>query len=112
MRQVTAYEAIAIFGDYDGMAPDTQDLAIVATQEVADQVCALLNGLDHADGEDTVTLDGTEFVLGNLPCVDGHQSNLRFKTGKTLIANEFEALDTAKEVLEKAFDATPAETEG
>lgn len=43
MRQVTAYEAFGIFGDYDGNAPDTSTICYVASEELAKEVCAKLN---------------------------------------------------------------------
>ena len=43
MEEVTAYRAFGIFGDYDGNAPDTHTICHVASEEVAEQLCAMLN---------------------------------------------------------------------
>ena len=43
MRQITAYEAFGIFGDYDSNAPDTHTVCLVASEDLARQVCAKLN---------------------------------------------------------------------
>lgn len=58
LRQVTAYEAWAIFADYEE-APSTGDLLIVATEELAKELTELFNKnpreqlhLAHAEGHD------------------------------------------------------------
>lgn len=42
LKQVEAYEAWAVFASYDGNAPDTSDLVLFATEEVADEFVAFM----------------------------------------------------------------------
>ena len=43
LKEVVAYEAFGIYADYDGNAPDTTDLIIVADEEVAKGLVADFN---------------------------------------------------------------------
>jgi hypothetical protein len=57
MKKVTAFQGYGIFASYDAEAPDTADQIFVATEELAQQVCAELNcdprahnGLAYVEG--------------------------------------------------------------
>ena len=84
MKQVTAYVAFGIFGDYDSNAPDTSTVCLVATEELAKEVCETLNEdpREHA----VVFVDGWE-----------HAKRCRFRT--ELVADENEAHTTHKAAL-------------
>jgi len=43
LERVNAYVVWAIFADYDGMAPDTKDLVLCASEEIARETCEWLN---------------------------------------------------------------------
>lgn len=43
LERVEAWRAWEIYADYDANAPDTVGFAMVATRELADDVCAWLN---------------------------------------------------------------------
>lgn len=43
MKKVEAYECYGIYADYNGDAPDTSSVCLVATKEVADALCNKLN---------------------------------------------------------------------
>jgi hypothetical protein len=57
---ILAYPCWAIYGDYDAEAPDTADLIWCATEELAKEVCALLNK-DPRAHNDLCYVDGWEF---------------------------------------------------
>lgn len=57
---VLAVPCWGIFADYDGNAPDTKVLFLVATEELAKEVCALLNENPRAYGN-LAFVDGWEF---------------------------------------------------
>lgn len=58
LKQVVAYETYGIFGDYDGNAPDTDTICLVATEELAKEVCAKLN--ENPRDYHVVYVDGWE----------------------------------------------------
>ena len=68
-QPVQAFRGVAIFADYDGEAPDTEDLILCASVEVADEVCAILNknprywnNLAFVDGSEWCKSFKTRFV--------------------------------------------------
>jgi len=42
-QQLTAYRAYAIFADYDGNAPDSSDVVLLETEDLAKEICETLN---------------------------------------------------------------------
>jgi hypothetical protein len=58
LKQITAYEAYGIFGNYDGNAPDTSTICLVATEQIAKEVCAVLN--ENPEDHVIVFVDGWE----------------------------------------------------
>lgn len=64
LESVTAYRVWEISADYDGKAPDTAALLVLATRELADEVCACLNEDPRA--------------WGCLAFVDGCEGHKRF----------------------------------
>lgn len=58
MKQVVAFEAFGIFGDYDGNAPDTATICLVSSEELAKLVCASLN--EDPRKHNIVFVDGWE----------------------------------------------------
>ncbi len=50
-KQVTAWQGYGIYADYDANAPDSEDRLFVATEELAQQVCAKLNENPRAHGD-------------------------------------------------------------
>jgi hypothetical protein len=43
MERVQAFAGFAIFASFDGYAPDTEDLILIAEEKVADKVAEFLN---------------------------------------------------------------------
>ena len=68
-KQVTAFVGYAIYADYDANAPDTQDLILCDTEELAIRVC------DHLNEEPR--------KWGNLAFVDGWEHTKSFALHKT-----------------------------
>ena len=78
---------IAVYGDYDGNAPDTDNLLLVDTQEEADKIITNLK-LVRDDGEE----DSVKEARGWLdikhvcqPYVEGWQHALTFKTRQVYV---------------------------
>lgn len=78
MEQVLAYRAWAIYASYDAEAPDTADLMILDTKELADRVCAELNKEPRR--------------YNNLAYVEGCEGCKRFKVAPTLIEKPIDAI--------------------
>ena len=83
---------IGVFGDYDGNAPDTDNLVVVGSQEEADAVIKdlkLVRDEEDKDGEAHVRLEQKDVCI---PYVDGCQSCLTFDTREVLVRakGEFE----------------------
>jgi hypothetical protein len=64
----------AVYGDYDGNAPDTRSLCRCATLELAKEVCQFITKHEQDSSDNTdrgiVTYDGEDYELA-LPCVEG-----------------------------------------
>tara|TARA_R110000868_G_scaffold47769_7_gene156246 strand:+ start:2632 stop:2958 length:327 start_codon:yes stop_codon:yes gene_type:complete len=58
LKQVVAYETYGIFGDYDCNVPDTYTICLVATEELAKEICAKLN--ENPRDYSVVCVDGWE----------------------------------------------------
>jgi hypothetical protein len=84
-EMVTAYRCFAIYADYDGGAPDTADVCLVATEEVAKKACEELNKDPRAY---TVCF------------VDGHESMKKWRYRRALTTNPSVCHTTAQAVLE------------
>jgi hypothetical protein len=89
MRQVTAYEAFGIFGDYDGNAPDTESVCLVATEDLAKEVCAKLNE------------DPREYAI---VCVDGWEHSKRFRYRTELTETTEDVRTTLEEAMREITD--------
>jgi len=72
MEKVEAYKAFGIFGDYDGNAPDTSTVCLVATEDLAKEVCAKLNMAPESY---------------NIICTDGFEWSKRFAYREELTEN-------------------------
>lgn len=70
---VAAHMAVAVFKCYDGNAPDTSDIVVCATQELADEVVAWLNANDPR-GEDKETDERS------WPFVEGWEWSSKYET--------------------------------
>lgn len=114
MRQVTAYEAHAVYADFDGMAPNTKHIAILATKELAIALCKLLGNQDPTEGlladEDDnygvrIVKDGVLYGIG-LPTVDGYCHCRSFQTEPVLIRNPEDAANSVREALDRFFEPT------
>ncbi len=57
---VLAIPCWGVYADYDANAPDTATLFLVATEELAQEVCALLNENPRAHGN-LAFVDGCEY---------------------------------------------------
>ena len=81
---------IGVFGDYDGNAPDTDNLVVVGSQEEADAVIKdlkLVRDEEDKDGEARVRLEQRDVMI---PYVEGCQSCLTFGTREVLVRAEGE----------------------
>lgn len=85
VKEVIAYEAFGIFGDYDGNAPDTHTICLVSSEELAKEVCAKLN--ENPRKHNIVFVEGWEF-------------SKRFGYRRELTDNPFSVFNTTQE----AFD--------
>ena len=84
MKQVVAFEAFGIFGDYDGNAPDTATICLVSSEELAKLVCASLN-------EDP--------RKHRIVFVDGHESSKRFSYCRELTDRPESVCETLEDAL-------------
>lgn len=74
---------IAVYGDYDGNAPDTDDLVKVDTQEEANEIIADLEKVrDEDDNEARARLEKKDVFR---PYVEGCQSSLTFETREVYV---------------------------
>ena len=81
---VRAYRVWAIYADYDAMAPNTEDLILVSTKELAEAVCAILNEDPRA--------------WGSLAFVDGFEHCKSFRAYETLAEGSDEVRRSVAEV--------------
>ena len=89
MRQVTAYEAFAIYGDYDSNAPDTSTICLVASEDLAKEVCSKLNE------------DPRKYCV---VFVDGWEHAKRFRFRPELVATKAKPHTTMGTILATYFD--------
>lgn len=93
MKKVTAYEVFGVFGNYDGDAPSTSNLCLVATEQIAKDVCAILN--DNPTQFDL-------FYEGWDKCKrKGGLWKLRFEYRRELTTNPSQACATLDETLDE-----------
>lgn len=95
VEQVMAYRVWAIYADYDGNAPDTCDLALCASEEIADKRCEELNALDSDE-------------TGHLCFVEGYEFSKAFKSRPVLV----ESLEGVSMSLEAFREVTQDEDYG
>lgn len=74
LRTVTIHEAWEVYKNYDGNAPDSRSFATCATQQLAEEVCAILErhdpGMAEDQGEDPVSSDFSDLPW---PYVEGSE---------------------------------------
>ena len=87
LKEVTAYEAWAIFADYDAEAPTTEDLLVVGTEDLAKEIVELFNKNPRAV---------------NMAFVDGFEHCKSFDQHKVLVASDKGVLWSVKDALEAA----------
>lgn len=88
LKQVVAYEAWAVFADYDANAPTTEDLMTVGTEELARELVDLFNKNPRAVP---------------LACVDGWEHCKSYDCHKVLLSSEEAA--SVSWTKEEAFEA-------
>ena len=90
MEIIQAYKVWGIFASYDAYAPDTHDVFLVATEELAQEACGFL----QANKERT----------GLLAWVDGYESKKTFEYHRTLTENMdgiLTSIDQVKKLIEE-----------
>jgi hypothetical protein len=83
-EKVTAYNAFAVYYDADGNAPDSDDLAIFSTEELAQEAAEIF--AEQKDNEEPVGIKiGDEVFCGfPSPFVPGYEFACGFRTRGTL----------------------------
>jgi hypothetical protein len=93
-KKVVCEEKVAVYGDYDGNAPDTGNLVVVGTQEEANEVIADLELVlgsevrDENNDEAKEALHRLEKQDVCVPYVDGWQHALSFRTREVYVPVE------------------------
>jgi hypothetical protein len=87
LKEVTAYEAYAIFADYDAEAPTTEDLLVVGTEDLAKEIVSLFNKNPRAV---------------NMAFVEGFEHCKSFDQHKVFVETDKGVLWSVKEALEEA----------
>lgn len=85
-----AYRAYAIYADYGGDAPDTENFAYTSTEELAKEVCEFLNR------------NPEDFPIA---FVDGCESSKSFQYRECVVANEESVKRTFGEAIENFVDS-------
>jgi len=96
MERVWAFRGFAVYADYDGNAPDTDDYWIMATKELAEELARQLNEAlrDDKDGflkpTDARLAEGDEDGLCEIgiPFVDGWEHSKFYKVRETLLRED------------------------
>ena len=82
MTIISARVAYAVFGDYDGNAPDTADLLVCDTQEEADSIAAKAQAAKDDQDAQMALCEETDLTW---PFCDGWQYSLRFAVREKLV---------------------------
>lgn len=109
---VSAIPCWAIYADYDGNAPDTEDLVLCASEELAKEVCGLLH--EHIDNEDNgeIPYRHERWEGFSLPYIEGWWPASKIWKCHRVVREDAQGIcKTVTECLE-ALDGTPVSDEG
>ena len=62
MKKVEVFEGFAIFASFDNLCPDTSDILLVGSEELAMQVVEALNNLPKEETSHLAYVDAFEYV--------------------------------------------------
>jgi hypothetical protein len=86
MEKVTAYKGYAIYANYDAEAPNTEDLILISSKELAQEVLKLLNANPRK--------------YSNLAFINGFEYAKTFQSYEVLREDESDFLHSMEAVIE------------